>query len=76
MAIAAVFVSARIAAHTVVDSGIKVVALAAMVVVINATWLVAAAWVAPALRDPVRSRRANVGLAAALVVSTAAAIAH
>jgi threonine/homoserine/homoserine lactone efflux protein len=76
VAIAAVFVSARIAAHTVVDAGVKVAALALMVVVINAGWLVAAAWVAPALRDPVRSRRANVGLAAALVVSTAAAVAH
>jgi len=76
VAIAAVFVSARIAAHTLVDAGIKVAALALMVVVINAGWLVAAAWVAPALRDPVRSRRANVGLAAALVVSTAAAVAH
>ena len=76
VAIAAVFVSARIAAHTLVDSTIKVVALAGMVVLINATWLIAAAWVAPALRDPVRSRRANIGLAAALVVSTAAAVAH
>ena len=76
VAIAAVFVSARIAAHTVVDAGVKVAALALMVVVINAGWLVAAAWVAPALRDPVRSRRANVGLAAALVVSTAAAVSH
>src|SRR5690348_2911772 len=76
VAIAAVFVSARIAAYTVVDAGVKVAALALMVVVINAGWLVAAAWVAPALRDPVRSRRANVGLAAALVVSTAAAVSH
>ena len=76
VAIAAVFVSARIATHTLVDSGIKVVALAVMVVAINAIWLIAAAWVAPALRDPVRSRRANIGLAAALVVSTAAAVAH
>jgi threonine/homoserine/homoserine lactone efflux protein len=76
VAIAAVFVSARIAAHTLVDSGLKVVILALMVVAINGTWLIAAAWVAPALRDPVRSRRANVGLAAALVVSTAAAVVH
>jgi threonine/homoserine/homoserine lactone efflux protein len=76
VAIAAVFVSARVATDTVVDSGIKVGVLTVMVVAINATWLIAAAWVAPALRDPVRSRRANVGLAAALVVSTAAALAH
>jgi threonine/homoserine/homoserine lactone efflux protein len=76
VAIAAVFVSARIASHTVVDSGIKIVALAVMVVVINAAWLVAGAWVAPALRDPIRSRRANVALAAALVVATAAAVVH
>jgi threonine/homoserine/homoserine lactone efflux protein len=76
VAIAAVFVSARVATDTVVDSGIKVGVLTVMVVAINATWLIAAAWVAPALRDPVRSRRANVGLAAALVVSTAAALAY
>jgi threonine/homoserine/homoserine lactone efflux protein len=73
VAIAAVFVSGRIASHTIVDSGVKVAVLALMVVAINATWLIAAAWVAPALRDPVRSRRANIGLAAALVMSTAAA---
>jgi threonine/homoserine/homoserine lactone efflux protein len=76
VAIAAVFVSARIATRTLLDSGIKVVFLALMVVAINATWLVAAAWVGPALRDPVRSRRANIGLAAALVVSTGAAVVH
>lgn len=76
VAIAAVFVSARIAAHTLVDSSLKVAVLALMVVAINTTWLIAAAWVAPALRDPVRSRRANAGLAAALVVSTAAAVVH
>jgi threonine/homoserine/homoserine lactone efflux protein len=76
VAIAAVFVSARVATDTVVDSGIKVGVLTVMVVAINATWLIAAAWVAPTLRDPVRSRRANVGLAAALVVSTAAALAY
>jgi threonine/homoserine/homoserine lactone efflux protein len=76
VAIAAVFVSGRVAAHTLVDSGLKVAVLALMVVAINGAWLIAAAWVAPALRDPVRSRRANVGLAAALVVSTAAAVVH
>jgi threonine/homoserine/homoserine lactone efflux protein len=74
VAIAAVFVSARVATHTLLDSGIKVAFLALLIVAINATWLIAAAWVAPALRDPVRSRRANIGLAAALVVSTAAAV--
>lgn len=76
VAIAAVFVSARVATRTLVDSGIKVAVLALMVVAINTAWLMAAAWVAPALRDPARSRRANVGLATALVVSTAAAVVH
>jgi threonine/homoserine/homoserine lactone efflux protein len=76
VAIASVFVSTRIASHTLVDAGVKVAILALMVVAINAAWLTAAAWVAPALRDPVRARRANVGLAAALVLSTAAAVAH
>ncbi len=76
VAIGAVFVSARIATHTVADSGIKVAALTAMIVAINTAWLLAAAWVAPALRDPVRSRRANIALAVALVASTAAAVVH
>jgi threonine/homoserine/homoserine lactone efflux protein len=76
VAIAAVFVSARVATQTLVDAGVKVVVLSLMVVAINATWLAGAAWVAPALRDPGRSRRANVGLAAALVVATAAAVVH
>ena len=48
--------------------------LAGMVVVINGGWLLAGASLAPVLRDPRRSRVANVLLAAALVVATGAAI--
>ena len=47
-------------------------ALSVMVVVINGGWLLAGASLAPVLRDPRRSRIANVLLAVALVVATGA----
>ena len=74
VAIGAVFVSVRVASGAVLDAGIKTAALTAMIVAINASWLAAGASLAPVLRDPARARRANVLLAAALVVSTAAAL--
>jgi threonine/homoserine/homoserine lactone efflux protein len=76
VAIAAVFVSVRLSTHAVADAASKMVALTAMIVLINTAWLAAGAWVAPVLRDPVRSRRANVVLAAVLVLSTCAALLH
>jgi len=76
VAIAAVFVSVRLSTHAVADAASKTVALTAMIVLINTAWLAAGAWVAPVLRDPVRSRRANVVLAAVLVLSTCAALLH
>jgi threonine/homoserine/homoserine lactone efflux protein len=76
VAIAAVFVSVRLSTHAVADATSKTVALTAMIVLINTAWLAAGAWVAPVLRDPVRSRRANVVLAAVLVLSTCAALLH
>ncbi len=76
MAIGAVFVSVRIAQGAVLDAALKTGALAAMIVVINSVWLAAGASLAPVLRDPVRARRANVLLATALLVSTAAALVH
>ena len=56
------------------DALAKVGALSAMVVVINGGWLLAGASLAPVLRDPRRSRVANVVLAVALVVATGAAM--
>jgi hypothetical protein len=41
---------------------------------INAIWLVAGAPFAPLLRDPLRARMINTGLAVVLVVSTAVAV--
>jgi threonine/homoserine/homoserine lactone efflux protein len=76
VAIAAVFVSVRLASAAAVDAGLKTGVLVVMIVIINTGWLAAGASLAPILRDPVRSRRANLALAAALIVSTAAALLH
>ena len=74
VAIAAVFASVEVADAALPDATAKVLVLAGMVVVINGGWLLAGASLAPVLRDPRRSRAANVLLAAALVVATGAAI--
>jgi threonine/homoserine/homoserine lactone efflux protein len=74
VAIAAVFASVRLAGAAAADATAKVVVLTAMIVVINATWLVAGASLAPLLRDPRRGRVVNVGLAIALVAATALAV--
>ena len=76
VAIAAVFASARLAAAAATDAAAKVAVLSGMIVVINASWLVAGALLAPALRDPRRARIVNVVLAAALVAAAALAVAH
>jgi threonine/homoserine/homoserine lactone efflux protein len=74
VAIGAVFVSVRVSGSAALDAGLKACVLTGMIVVINTGWLVAGASLAPLLRDPARSRRTNVVLASALVVSTAAAV--
>jgi threonine/homoserine/homoserine lactone efflux protein len=74
VAIGAVFVSVRVGSGTLLDAGVKTAVLTAAIVVINTSWLAAGASLAPVLRDPRRSRRANALLAAALVISTAAAL--
>jgi threonine/homoserine/homoserine lactone efflux protein len=53
VAIAAVFASARLAGAPAADAAAKVAVLTAMVVLINAVWLVVGASLAPLLRDPV-----------------------
>jgi threonine/homoserine/homoserine lactone efflux protein len=76
VAIGAVFVSVRISSAAGVDAGLKTCVLVVMIVIINAGWLAAGASLAPILRDPARSRRANLALAAALILSTGAALLH
>lgn len=71
VAIAAVFASARLADAATTDAVAKVAVLTGMIVLINASWLVAGASLAPLLRDPRRGRIVNVALAAALVSATA-----
>jgi threonine/homoserine/homoserine lactone efflux protein len=76
VAIAAVFASARLADTATADAAAKTVVLSVMIVVIMVSWLIAGAALAPMLRDPRRARIINVGLAAALVVTTAFAVLH
>ena len=74
IAIGAVFAGAQLADAAIVDAGVKIAVLTAMIVVINAAWLVAVASLAPVLRDPCRARIINVALAAALVAAAALAV--
>jgi threonine/homoserine/homoserine lactone efflux protein len=74
VAIGAVFATARVAGSTAADAVIKVAVLTALIVAINALWLLAGASFAPMLRDPRRSRIVNIGLAVALVAATALAV--
>jgi threonine/homoserine/homoserine lactone efflux protein len=74
VAIAAVFSSTRLAATATVDAATKLALLTPVVVLIMATWLLAGACFAPALRDPARARAVNLALAAALLGATALAI--
>lgn len=73
IAIAAVFASARLATSATADAAVKVALLTMMIIVINVTWLVAGATLAPLLRHPIRARVINVMLAAALVGAAALA---
>ena len=74
VAIAAVFAGARLSHVAATDGVAKVVVLVVMIVLINATWLVAGASFAPALRDARRARAINVVLAVVLVGAMALAI--
>lgn len=76
VAIGAVFAGSRLATSATVDAGAKIAILTAMIVLINATWLLAGASFAPLLRDPRRARIINITLAVALVVSSALAVLH
>ncbi len=74
VAIAAVFAGARVSGEPATDGIAKVVVLVVLIVLINATWLVAGASLAPVLRDPRRARVINVVLAVVLVGAMALAI--
>jgi threonine/homoserine/homoserine lactone efflux protein len=76
VAIAAVFASTRLADTAVADEAAKIVLLSVMIVLINGTWLIAGASLAPILRNPRRSRIINTALAGALVGATALALIH
>ena len=74
VAIAAVFAGSRLAGGAVLDASAKVGVLTLMIVVINATWLVAGASLAPLLRDPSRARMVNAALAVVLVAAAGLAV--
>jgi threonine/homoserine/homoserine lactone efflux protein len=76
VAIAAVFASGHLAGSATVDATAKIAVLIVMVLLINATWLVAGTSLAPLLRDPRRARLVNASLAVALVGATALALLH
>jgi threonine/homoserine/homoserine lactone efflux protein len=76
VAIGAVFTGAHLASSPTLDALAKAAILAAMVVVINAAWLLIGASLAPLLRGARSARIVNAALAAALIAATAFAVAH
>jgi threonine/homoserine/homoserine lactone efflux protein len=67
-AIASVFAGSTLTAHSgALDAALKVAVLAIMIVLIHICWLLAGASLTGLLRDPVRSRIANVMFAAILI---------
>jgi threonine/homoserine/homoserine lactone efflux protein len=74
VAIAAVFAGGHLADTATADAAAKIAVLAAMIVLITTTWLIAGASLAPLLRDPRRARIVNTALAAALVGATVVAV--
>jgi threonine/homoserine/homoserine lactone efflux protein len=76
VAIGAVFASAHVASGAALDAVAKSAVLAAMVIVINAAWLLIGASLAPLLRGERSARVVNVTLAAALIAATAVAVIH
>ena len=73
--IGAVFAgSPSLVADHALDAALKIALLGTMVVLIHGFWVLAGASLSRVLRHPLGSRIVNVGLAASLVVATAAAI--
>jgi threonine/homoserine/homoserine lactone efflux protein len=73
-ALAAVFLSGRLAPAPVLDTTAKVVVLTALIVVVHAGWLVAGRLLAPALRAPRRARAVNLALAGLLALAMVPAL--
>lgn len=71
VAIAAIFAGTTLAASPTSDALTKLLVLTLMIVLIHLGWLAAGASFASVLRDPVRSRIANIVFALALVASVA-----
>src|SRR5262245_44652370 len=71
VAIAAVLAGSTLAASPMTDALAKLLVLTLMIVLIHFGWLLAGASFARVLRDPVRSRIANIVFALALVASVA-----
>ncbi len=63
------FAGTRLATDTTIDAAGKVAVLTVLIIVINSSWLIAGASLAPLLRDPRRARAINVALAVLLVAA-------
>jgi threonine/homoserine/homoserine lactone efflux protein len=74
VAIAAVFAANRVATDPAADALAKTLVLAAMIVVIHVAWLIAGTIFARLLAHPVAARIANIGMAAAMLVASLAAL--
>ncbi len=62
--------------HALADAAWKVAVLFAVIIVVNAVWLLAGAAFATLLRQPRVGRAANIAFAVLLVLSVAAAVLH
>lgn len=69
VAISAVFLSAHLVAAPLLDATVKVVVLAAVIVVVHAAWLAAGRSLEPVLRAPRRARAANLVLGCLLALA-------
>lgn len=76
VAIGAVFASAHLASDAAADAVVKVAVLTGMIVLINGTWLLVGASLAPLLRKRRTARIVNVALAVALIAASALALVH
>jgi threonine/homoserine/homoserine lactone efflux protein len=74
IAITAVVASARLADNALVDAGLKIPLLAAVVVGIHVIWLLAGRLAVPVMRKPRLSRAVNVALAVLLVAASLLAL--
>lgn len=74
VAIGAVFAAYRVAVDQTADAILKTAILTVLIVAIHAAWLGAGALFAEFLRDPVRSRIANIAMAILLVVTAVGAL--